>query len=65
MEMEKKYNLMIGLNDKELLKQVITTENAKTIIINILNSYNVNALTIYEVNGVFTNEEGKLPLKRV
>lgn len=64
MEMEKKYNLMIGLNDKELLKQVITTENAKTIVINILNSYNVNALTIYEVNGVFTNEEGKTTIEK-
>jgi hypothetical protein len=53
-----KYNLLIGLNDKDLLKQVIETEQAKTIIINTLNNYGISALTIYNVNGVFTNEEG-------
>ena len=51
-----KYNLMIGLNDKDKLVQIIDNESAKKIVINTLNNYGINALTIYNVSGVFTNE---------
>lgn len=51
-----KYNLMIGLNDKDKLIQIIDTESAKKMVVNTLNNYGINALTLYEVNGIFTNE---------
>ena len=55
-----KYNVYIGLNDKEELKQIIDTTKAKKEVYNILLKNNIKAYTIYLVNGVFTNEENEI-----
>lgn len=53
----KKYSLYIGLNDKDLLKQIKTMKEYKKIINDELLKSNINAYSIYNVNGVFTNNE--------
>lgn len=53
----KKYSLYIGLNDKDLLKQIKTIKEYKKIINDELLKNNINAYSIYNVNGVFTNNE--------
>lgn len=55
-----KYNVYIGLNDKEELKQIIDTTKAKKEIYNILLKNNIKGYTIYSVNGVFTNEKNEI-----
>ena len=53
-----KYNIYIGLNDKDSKKQEISTRRAKEEAIKILNNNNITGLTIYEVEGVFKHEDG-------
>lgn len=53
----KKYSLYIGLNDKDLLKQIKTMKEYKKIINDELLKNNINAYSIYNVNGVFTNND--------
>lgn len=55
-----KYNIYLGLNDKDLLKQKIDTTKAKKEVYNILLKNNIKAYTIYLVNGVFTNERNEI-----
>lgn len=55
-----KYNVYVGLNDKEELKQKIDTTKAKKEVYNILLRNNIKAYTIYLVNGVFTNEKNEI-----
>lgn len=55
-----KYNIYIGLNDKELLKQIIDTTKARKMVYQTLLKNGIVAYTIYLVNGVFTNEVGKI-----
>lgn len=55
-----KYNVYIGLNDKEKLKQIIDTKKAKNEVYKILLKNNIKGYTIYLVNGVFTNEVGDI-----
>lgn len=55
-----KYNVYIGLNDKEKLKQIIDTKKAKNEVYEILLKNNIKGYTIYLVNGVFTNENGDI-----
>ena len=55
-----KYNIYLGLNDKDTLKQMIDTTKAKKEVYNILLKNNIKAYTIYLVNGVFTNEENEI-----
>lgn len=55
-----KYNIYIGLNDKDLLKQVIDTTKAKRLVYQTLLKNKIVAYTIYLVNGVFTNEVGEI-----
>ena len=55
-----KYNIYLGLNDKDTLKQIIDTTKAKKEVYNILLKNNIKAYTIYLVNGVFTNEENEI-----
>ena len=55
-----KYNIYIGLNDKEELKQIIDTSKARKEVYNILLKNNIKGYTIYSVNGVFTNEVGDI-----
>lgn len=55
-----KYNIYIGLNDRELLKQVIDTTKARKMVYQTLLKNGIVAYTIYLVNGVFTNEVGKI-----
>ena len=53
-----KYNIYIGLNDKDSKKQEVSTRRAKQETIKILNHNNITGLTIYEVMGVFKHEDG-------
>lgn len=55
-----KYNIYVGLNDKDTLKQKIDTTKAKKEVYNILLKNNIKAYTIYLVNGVFTNEKNEI-----
>ena len=53
-----KYNIYIGLNDKDSKKQEVSTRRAKEKTIEILNNNNITGLTMYEVMGVFKHEDG-------
>lgn len=53
-----KYNIYIGLNDKDSKKQEVSTRIAKEKTIKILNANNITGLTMYEVMGVFKHEDG-------
>ena len=53
-----KYNIYIGLNDKDSKKQEVSTRRAKQEVIKILNNNNITGLTMYEVAGVFKHEDG-------
>ena len=53
-----KYNIYIGLNDKDSKKQEVSTRRAKQETIKILNDNNITGLTMYEVTGVFKHEDG-------
>ena len=53
-----KYNIYIGLNDKDSKKQEVSTRRAKQETIKILNHNNITGLTMYEVMGVFKHEDG-------
>ena len=55
-----KYNVYVGLNDKDTLNQIIDTTKAKKEIYNILLKNNIKGYTIYLVNGVFTNEKNEI-----
>lgn len=55
-----KYNIYIGLNDKDSKKQEISTRRAKEEVIKILNDNNINGLTMYIVDGVFKHEDGQV-----
>ena len=55
-----KYNIYLGLNDKDTLKQKIDTTKARKEVYNILLKNNIKAYTIYLVNGVFTNEKNEI-----
>lgn len=55
-----KYNIYLGLNDKDTLKQKIDTSKAKKEVYKILLNNNIKAYTIYLVNGVFTNEKNDI-----
>ena len=55
-----KFNIYVGLNDKDLLKQIIDTKKAKNMVYSTLLKNDIKAYTIYNVNGVFTNEKGKI-----
>lgn len=53
-----KYNIYIGLNDKDSKKQEVSTRRAREEVIKILNANNITGLTMYEVMGVFKHENG-------
>lgn len=55
-----KYNIYIGLNDKDSKKQEISIERAREEVIKILNNNNINGLTMYKVDGVFKHENGEV-----
>lgn len=56
-----KYQLTIGLNDKDSHKQEIETESAKKEIINILlNDYEIVAFTMYECTGNYKHDDGTI-----
>ena len=59
-----KYNIYIGLNDKDSKKQEISTERAKEEVIKILNNNNINGLTMYKVDGVFKHETGEVVFEK-
>lgn len=59
-----KYNLYIGLNDKDSKKQEISTRRAKEEVIKILNNNNINGLTMYVVDGVFKHETGEIVFEK-
>ena len=55
-----KYNIYIGLNDKDSKKQEVSTRRAREEVIKILNNNNITGLTIYEVMGVFKHDTGEV-----
>ena len=59
-----KYNIYIGLNDKDSKKQEVSTRRAKEEVIKILNNNNITGLTIYEVMGVFKHEDGTMTFEK-
>lgn len=59
-----KYNIYIGLNDKDSKKQEVSTRRAKEEVIKILNANNITGLTLYEVTGVFKHEDGTLTFEK-
>ena len=59
-----KYNIYIGLNDKDSKKQEVSTRRAKEKTIKILNNNNITGLTIYEVMGVFKHEDGTITFEK-
>ena len=59
-----KYNIYIGLNDKDSKKQEVSTRRAKEEVIKILNNNNITGLTIYEVTGVFKHETGEVVFEK-
>lgn len=59
-----KYNIYIGLNDKDSKKQEVSTRRAKQEAIKILNNNNITGLTIYEVMGVFKHEDGTITFEK-
>lgn len=60
----KKYNLYIGLNDKDIKKQIYSETEAKEKTIKILSNNNINALTMYKTLGVFTHEDGTKTIEK-
>ena len=59
-----KYNIYIGLNDKDSKKQEVSTRRAKQEVIKILNNNNITGLTMYEVMGVFKHEDGTITFEK-
>lgn len=59
-----KYNIYIGLNDKDSKKQEVSTRRAKEEVIRILNDNNITGLTMYEVTGVFKHEDGFITFEK-
>lgn len=59
-----KYNIYIGLNDKDSKKQEISTRRARQEVIKILNNNNITGLTMYEVSGVFKHEDGAMTFEK-
>lgn len=59
-----KYNIYIGLNDKDSKKQIVSTRRAREEVIKILNNNNINGLTMYEVMGVFKHETGEVVFEK-
>lgn len=59
-----KYNIYIGLNDKDSKKQEVSTRKAKEEVIKILNNNNINGLTMYKVDGVFKHETGEVVFEK-
>ena len=59
-----KYNIYIGLNDKDSKKQEVSTRRAREEVIKILNANNIIGLTMYEVTGVFQHEDGILTFEK-
>ena len=59
-----KYNIYIGLNDKDTKKQEVSTRRARQEVIKILNNNNITGLTMYEVTGVFKHEDGTLTFEK-
>ena len=59
-----KYNIYIGLNDKDSKKQEVSTRRAKEKTIKILNNNNITGLTMYEVTGVFKHDTGEVVFEK-
>ena len=59
-----KYNIYIGLNDKDSKKQEVSTRRAKEEVIKILNNNNITGLTMYEVSGAFKHEDGTMTYEK-
>ena len=59
-----KYNIYIGLNDKDSKKQEVSTRRAREEVIKILNDNNITGLTMYEVTGVFKHDTGEVVFEK-
>ena len=56
----KKYTLYIGLNDKDTKKQIITNEDAKKMVYDILFLNNIEGFTIYQAYGVYKHQDNTI-----
>ena len=55
------YQLTIGLNDKDTLRQEIATNSAKKMIADLLlNDYNIYAFTMIDCSGVYKMNSGEI-----
>lgn len=59
-----KYELMVGLNDKDKLYQVIDNISALKIVNNVLTKNGIGAYNVVENQGFFTNELGKTTIEK-
>ena len=60
----KKYILSIGLNDKDLKVQKISTVEAYKVVENTLINQKIEGFTIYEAFGVYTHEDKTITKER-
>lgn len=59
-----KFNLYVGLNDKDTKKQEIATLEAYKVITNIIASNDVSGFTIYEANGYYIHEDKTISIEK-
>lgn len=58
-----KFILYVGLNDKDTKMQKINTLEAYKIVNNIVMQY-TNGATIYEANGIYKHNDGKIVIEK-
>lgn len=51
-----KVNYYLGLNDKDLKKQVIDTDSAQVVIARVLSTYGYQGATLYDATGLWLGE---------
>lgn len=58
----KKYTLYVGLNDKDTKNQIVKTEDAFNIAVQLFVEYTGGA-TIQEARGIYTHEDGAIVIE--
>ena len=59
-----KFNLYVGLNDKDTKKQEIATLEAYKVVTNIIASNDVTGFTIYEANGYYVHDDKSISIEK-
>lgn len=55
----RRHRLFVGLNDKDLHKQVMTVKEVRTIIDSVLSEYGIDGYTLGNANGCYKGETEK------